>query len=377
MVNILRLDKKEKNLAVVVEGNTLGGKACFVPFPEYSSGEVLVRTTQVGLCSTDREIFNGSLRNYGVGKNSIIPGHEALGVVVDKGKNVNDIELGDIVVPTVRRGCGKCCNCLSGMSDFCSTGEFTERGIVKKDGFMCRYFVEAEGNLIVIPKELEDVSIFIEPLSVVEKAVSEAIAAQKTRLLKGDNKVFERCLIAGCGTVGLMAAYTMYVMGIPFTCVDSCSENSLKARQVRLLGGEYISVLRCAKTGALSDLGLLNRKFDLILEAAGSAALSFALLEKLATNGILLLMGLTGKNSAMTIMGDALCNRMVLNNNMVIGVVNSNRVHFLKALETLKKIAAAKRSDFLKLITHRFMLNGFEQALSISPEDRVKIVLDV
>jgi len=365
-------------MALVVEGTRIGGELRSTLLSDVMPGEVLIRTIFVGLCTTDREIFNGTLRRFSAGKNHILPGHETVGQVVRKGCGTDGINIGDFVVPTVRRGCDECVNCAEGRSDFCSTGKFTERGIIKEDGFMCSYFKEEPKNLVVIPAELYEYAVFLEPMSIVQKAFSEAANAQKNRIPTRDTEsnVFKKCLIAGCGTIGLMAAYYMNINKIAFTGIDTASEGSLKAKQIRSLGGEYIAVQQREDSGKPANLNV-NEKFDLIIEAGGSAPLSFALLDKLLPNGILVLLGLPGEEKELTIPGNRLCNSFVMNNNMIIGAVNANRSHFMKALEVLQKISEQHGNLFLNLITHRFPFQQFETALKVSGENRVKVVLEM
>jgi len=369
---------REKNMALVVEGTNIGGEFRSIPFSDILPSEVLIRTIFVGLCTTDREIFNGTLRRFSAGKNHLLPGHETVGQVIKKGCRADGINIGDFVVPTVRRGCGECANCAENKSDFCSTGKFTERGIIKEDGFMCSYFKEKPENLVIIPPELYEYAIFLEPMSIVQKAFSEAVNAQKNRIStnSAENKVFKKCLIAGCGTIGLMTAYYMNIRQIPFTGIDVASDSSLKAKQIRSLGGKYIAIPQHEDSGKSANLNI-NEKFDIIIEAAGTASLSFALLDKLLPNGILVLLGLPGEEKELTIPGNRLCNNFVMNNNMIIGAVNANRNHFIQALELLQKISEQHGSSFINLITHRFPFQQFKAALKVSGEERVKVILEM
>ena len=56
--------------------------------------------------------------------------------------------------------------CREGRQDFCYTGGFTERGIKQQHGFMTEFVVEEEGYLNVVPRELRDVAVLVEPLTI-------------------------------------------------------------------------------------------------------------------------------------------------------------------------------------------------------------------
>ena len=92
--------------------------------------EMKVKTLEVGICGTDREICSFAYGTPPEGCDYLVLGHEALGEVVEVGDNVEGFERGDLVVPTVRRPCphDHCRSCREARQDFCFTGDFTERG---------------------------------------------------------------------------------------------------------------------------------------------------------------------------------------------------------------------------------------------------------
>src|SRR3954451_4611503 len=79
-------------------------------------GEVLVRTLEVGVCGTDREISDGL---FGVAPEDgplLVLGHEALAVVERDGSGFARAQL---VTATARRSCGHCFACAEGSPDSC------------------------------------------------------------------------------------------------------------------------------------------------------------------------------------------------------------------------------------------------------------------
>src|SRR5499427_9274426 len=69
--------------------------------------DVLVRVRAAGLCHTDLEVIDGSLR-YPM---PIVLGHEAAGVVERVGGNVRGVAVGDHVVLSWNPHCGHCFYC--------------------------------------------------------------------------------------------------------------------------------------------------------------------------------------------------------------------------------------------------------------------------
>src|SRR5207249_2673892 len=75
-----------------------------VPAVEAREGEVLVRTLEVGVCGTDREISEGLFGIAPEGEPLLVLGHEALAVVERDGYG---FARGELVTATVRRSCAR------------------------------------------------------------------------------------------------------------------------------------------------------------------------------------------------------------------------------------------------------------------------------
>src|SRR5215510_8383046 len=113
-----------------------------IPQPKLQDATgVLLRVREVGLCGTDREISAFEYGSPPPGSDRLILGHESLAEVVEVGRSVHGLRPGDLVAAMLRRPCSspECCPCRAGRSDFCITGEFTERGIKHADGFLTEY----------------------------------------------------------------------------------------------------------------------------------------------------------------------------------------------------------------------------------------------
>ena len=151
------------------------------------------------------------------GQKDLVIGHEMFGQVVDVGKGVTRVKPGDFAVFTVRRGCGNCLPCRMNRSDMCLTGDYTERGIWGRDGYQAEFVVDKEEYVVRVPAELEPVGVLAEPLSVAEKAIAEAVRVQIARrpdaLAAPDWLSGRRCLVAGLGPVGLLAALALRLRG--------------------------------------------------------------------------------------------------------------------------------------------------------------------
>ncbi len=212
------------------------------PEPHISApDEVKLQVVRVGICGTDREEASGGRARAPAGQQDLVIGHEMFGQVVEVGPAVTRVQVGDYAVFTVRRGCGKCLPCLMNRSDMCLTGDYRERGIWGLDGYETEYVVDKEQYVVCVPPELEAVGVLIEPLSVAEKAIDEAVRVQIVRLpaapatpawLHG-----RRCLVAGLGPIGLLAALVLRLRGAAVSGLDIVDPDTARPQWLAEIGG--------------------------------------------------------------------------------------------------------------------------------------------
>src|SRR5262249_35425110 len=125
-----------------------------IPQPRLQDAtSVLLRVREVGLCGTDGEISSFEYGSPPPGSDHLILGHESLAEVVEVGRDVQNLRPRDLVVAMVRRPCAhpECRPCRAGRSDFCITGDFTERGIKEADGLLTEYALDDAEYLVKVP----------------------------------------------------------------------------------------------------------------------------------------------------------------------------------------------------------------------------------
>ncbi|HEY8776500.1 MAG TPA: alcohol dehydrogenase catalytic domain-containing protein, partial [Gaiellaceae bacterium] len=142
-----------------------------VPAVEAREGAVLVRTLEVGVCGTDREISEGLFGIPPEDDPLLVLGHEALGVVERNGYGFTP---GQLVTAIVRRSCGHCIACAEGFPDSCLTGDYSERGITRLHGYARELVAEDPEQLVAIPKSLGRLGVLAEPTSICERALRHA-----------------------------------------------------------------------------------------------------------------------------------------------------------------------------------------------------------
>lgn len=364
-----------KAIAIIPETTTV--HMIDVPEPVIvHDDEIKIKVLRVGICGTDREEVGGGRALAPPHQNELIIGHEVIGRVVEVGKKVTRVSPGDVTVLTVRRGCGTCVSCLMNRSDMCTTGNFSERGIWKQNGYESEFIVDKEQYAVKIPAALESIGVLTEPMSIVEKAIDEAVRIQSIRLPDAPstpNWLFgRRCLVAGLGPVGLLGALALRLRGAEVYGLDIVDENSSRPQWLKLIGGHYIDGRKIPANNVDDMLGYM----DLILEAAGIARLDFDLLDALATNGVYVLTGIPGGDRPLQVSGSAMMRTLVLKNQVMVGSVNASRDHFQMAVNDLASASEHWGNIVEKLITHRYPYTDFAKAFSEHTPDEIKSIIE-
>jgi len=110
------------------------------PDPKPEPSEVLVDIAACGVCRTDLHIVEGEVPapHY-----PVIPGHQAVGRVIERGADVRAFAIGERVgVPWVGAFCRRCQFCLSNRENLCDNPTFT--GLHRPGGFASRVTARAD-----------------------------------------------------------------------------------------------------------------------------------------------------------------------------------------------------------------------------------------
>jgi propanol-preferring alcohol dehydrogenase len=136
----MRLDQAGKPLACVK-----------IARPSPGEHEILIRGHACGVCRTDLHIADGELmpRHF-----PVIPGHEAVGEVVELGASVREFSLGDRAgVPWLAGSCGHCRFCLGEHENLCDDIRFTG---YDRDGGYAEYMVADARYCFHLPERYDD-----------------------------------------------------------------------------------------------------------------------------------------------------------------------------------------------------------------------------
>ncbi len=161
-----------------------------VDIPQLDASEALVKVDSVGVCQSDiraylgiykRQLFPPGRGSYG------LSGHEWSGQVVEIGKSVDGLSVGDRVVPEIILSCGTCRFCAKGATNLCRSKTFINRGYAE--------YAKAPARLLLaIPDRTSyEEAAFAEPIAVCLHT-NDIVSPRP-----GDN-----VLIVGAGPMGLI-----------------------------------------------------------------------------------------------------------------------------------------------------------------------------
>ena len=339
-----------------------------VAAPRPGHWEVLVDVLETGICGTDEALDAGLVGEAPPGSDFLIIGHENLGVVSGLGKDVRCLREGDLVVATVRRPCPeRCFACRNGEPDMCLTGDYSERGIRKLNGYMAQQYVESPDYLIRVPPELRKVAVLLEPMSIVEKGLEETLKIQERMLWKP-----ERALVCGTGPIGLLAVFALRDMGLETYTFATREKESLKARVAEASGARYVN----GKEVPMDTISQDHGPFDVIVEATGVSAIAFEAIRLVNRDGVVCLTGLSPHQGVHSVCTDCVNMDVVLNNKAVFGTVSSNRVYFEHALDRLASLERKWPGLLGRMFTRRVDLAHVVEGMHRSKDD-IKVVVEI
>ncbi|HTT15257.1 MAG TPA: glucose 1-dehydrogenase [Thermoplasmata archaeon] len=359
--------------AVVVRPPVPGVALTDVPPPVRAPGQIRVGVLECGVCGTDHDVASGKYGRAPPGSPYLILGHENLGRVLEGDPSVAGFQPGDLVVATVRRGCGRCRFCFVNKSDFCESGGFTERGIGGAHGYMTEQYVEVPEYLVHVDPALRPVAVLLEPLSVVEKAIlqGQVVLDRKEPTPGHARAAAPSALVAGTGAIGMLAAFVLRVRGYEVVAIDRHDDSTPAARTLARVGATHANA-----AAGLAVLG--SRTFDLVVEATGSVTLDFGLANLLGPNGVLVLTGIPDASGPPTaVSAGTLWREVVLGNRAIVGSVNANRTYFESGLADMATFEARWPGALASLISARRPLADVADVLAEHLGGTIKTVLEV
>lgn len=334
------------------------------PQPEFrGADDVVVRMRLGGLCGTDREIVNHSSGKPPKSDEYLVMGHEALGEIVEVGKEVQGLQEGDPVAIMPRRPCAAYCfQCRRGHADLCETGQCLEAGIFRRHGFFAEYVVEPARYVYLLSHTLGAAGVLLEPASVCAKTLKRISAARQALFgLPRGRKV----LILGAGPIGILTALFATLDGYDVWVESLEAPESWPAQVIQEADILY------AKSGALEAVG-----FDTLIDCTGHPTAMLDHLPYLGHNSIIALVGAAPCGKKQKVDMGRLLTDAALKNQVFLGIVNAGFDAWQDAFRRLEKINFRSPSLLRALITRRLKWSEAPDAFLKRQPGEIKSVIE-
>ncbi|MEE8400431.1 MAG: alcohol dehydrogenase catalytic domain-containing protein [Desulfobacterales bacterium] len=236
--------------AVMVEPGKIEFRDVDKPVP--ADNQVLVQTKRIGVCGSDIHVYHG-LHPYT--SYPVVQGHEASGIVVEVGANVQNLAPGDKVTFMPQVTCGECYPCKHGMYHICET--LAVMGF-QTGGVAQEHFVLDEAFILKLPADISlDHGAMIEPVAVAVHALS-----------RGEDIRGKNVLVLGAGPIGNLVAQVAGASGASSVMITDISDYKLE--KARACGIEYAINTSKEDLGAAITRDFGPDRSDLILECVGA-----------------------------------------------------------------------------------------------------------
>lgn len=264
---------------------------------------VILKTVTTNICGSDQHMVRGRT----TAPLDLVLGHEITGEVVEKGPDVEFINVGDVVSVPFNISCGRCRNCKVGKTGICLNVNpdrpGSAYGYVDMGGWVggqAEYVLVpyADWNLLRFPdrdQALEKVMDLTMLSDIFPTGFHGAVTAGVT--------VGSTVYVAGAGPVGLAAAASAQLLGAAVVVVGDLNEQRLG--QARSFGCETINVADGAPEDQLEQL-LGVPEVDAAIDAVGFEARGHgggAKAQEAPATVLNSLMGLTAAGGAIGIPG--------------------------------------------------------------------------
>lgn len=242
-----------------------------------NDGDAIVKMDACSICGSDLHIYHGHGFSEDVG---FCVGHEAVGEVVEIGRGVRQLKVGDKVMMPAAVGCGACRSCLSGDVIHCANDAGGCYGLsARLQGVQAEAFrvPAADANAWRIPEGVSGDQALM---------LTDALATAWFGARNADIRPGSSVAVIGLGPIGLMAVESAFVMGAGLVyAIDPVAERRALAEAagaIALHPDLALETIREATQG---------RKVECVVEAVGADATVEMALRLVARRGTISVIG--------------------------------------------------------------------------------------
>ena len=322
-----------------------------VPLPHIGINDVLIKIKKTSICGTDLHIYKWDEWSQRTIKTPMIIGHEWVGEIVEKGRGVRHLKIGERVTGEGHIACGHCRNCRRGKLHVC---ENTIGIGVNRDGAFAEYLSIPAANVVRLDARIPD-----EMASIMDPFGNATHTALSFPL------VGEDVLITGAGLIGCMATAICRYAGARHIVVSDLSDYRLDIAKkmgatltINPTRGETIE-------GAIKQLNMVG--FDIGLEMSGSPAAFESMIENMYNGSKISLLGILPNST------------QVHWDTIIFKALTLKGIYGREMWETWYQMEQMLISgiDLSPVITHRMSVDDFQQGFDIMESGQCgKVILD-
>ncbi len=310
-----------------------------VDLPRYGQDDVLIRIHKTSVCGTDLHIWNWDAWAQKTIPVPMTIGHEFVGEIAEKGSNVRDHQIGEIVVGEGHIVCGKCRNCLAGRRHLCNA---TQGVGVNRSGAFAEYISIPVAN--VWPA---DSSVPIDVLSIFDPLGNATHTALTFKVLGED------VLITGAGPIGLMATAIAKHAGARYIVTTDLNDYRLQLAE-KMGATIAVNVNEQSLVQVQKDLGM-KEGFDVGLEMSGNGAAFKDMLANMVHGGKVAMLGIPSGELAID------WHTVIFNMLTIRGIYGREMYETWYLMQSMIQTGL----DISTVITHRFHFTQFEKAFEV------------
>ncbi len=318
-----------------------GFKVAELERPNYGPDDVLIKVRLAAICGTDLHITQWDEWSASRIHPPLIYGHEFCGDVEAVGHQVTHVKPGDYVSAEMHIPCETCYQCMTGKRHICQNVKIAG---IDMDGCYAGYVVLPKNQVIKLPESLPpEYGACLDSLGNAVHAVSKGNVSGKS------------VLINGCGPVGLFSIAVAKALGATRIFASDMSEYRLNlAREAGCT-----EALKADKVNIPEYLHEVtqSRGVDVVLEMSGSPAGIRSGFKALAIGGTMILFGIPKSTIELDITTD-----IIFKEATVLGI---NGREIFQTWFLMLELLESGRLDIQKIITHRFPLDAFGEAIEL------------
>ena len=247
--------------------------------PTPKPNEVLIHTAYVGICGTDKGLYN-ELPGSADAVPPIVLGHENSGVVAAVGSEVTGFKPGDRVSVDPNIYCHNCFYCRTSRPEFC---EHLDAVGVTRDGGFEEFFTAPAEVVYHIPDNVSlKAAAVIEPISCAMHAID---------LLELHH--YQNALIIGAGFEGILMGLSLQSSGVREVTMAARNQDKLN-----MLHDKFGFQVVNNKT---NPDDIKPESYDIVIESVSAASTQEQAVEAARRGGQVLMFGVGNPDSTFTI----------------------------------------------------------------------------